>query len=159
MATLRDLPRLLETCVNNAGIGVQAEFTAQWGMEAIQGSPHLTGLFMDSWSVSVGAPAYRGLSGPASVMTRANFDAALRQLNGRNSSFLNNDATNPRSRTGNAYAAIIDRGRMQNMTRPRMGGSHQARLGVSGPAAIRAQMATEAAAGRIYARVSRMRIA
>jgi hypothetical protein len=146
---VKQLPAAISSYVNGLGVGAQAEFATQHVIEAQQGSPVKTGRFLASWTGSVGSERFRGLGrGGQSfpVVTRAQLDAIFSQLDGKKPAYVTNDAHD--------YAWVIDRGRMPYVTRRGMGGSEQARLGVSNPAAFRAQRATEAARARIERRAA-----
>lgn len=148
---IKSLPGMIARYVSRLGVETQREFLAQFAMEAIGNSPRgSSGLFAASWTISVGEPAFRGLSpGQAfPVMTRAALDAIAEGLDGTKPGFLTNDAIG-RGKKGDSYAWVIDRGRMPYVTRKGMGGSTQAPLGVSNSAAFRAQRQTEARRAQI----------
>lgn len=144
LVPLKQLPLVASNYVSRLGVCTQAEYAAQHAMESVYGSPVRSGRFRGSIYSSVGVERFRG-SRPGGqafpVVTRAELDAILSQLDGKKSAFTTIDAYD--------YALIPDRGRFPYVTRRGMGGSLQAPMGVTGPAAIRALMATKAARVRI----------
>lgn len=150
---IKALPAAMSRYVEAIGAAAQAELAVQGAMESISGSPVDTGRFRASFDLNVGPePTFRGLgSGQAfPVRTMAHFDAIVAGVDGKASIWLTDDASTGRG----SYAFVIDRGRMPNVTLPRMGGSHQARLGVTGPAFLRAFARVRAA--RVEERAARL---